>query len=193
MIAPLRVGFVTGATPDKWARSWRAGRRESLHLVPTTEADQVDGVRDGSLDMAIVRLPVDRDDLHCVRLYDELQVAVASREHLLAAADDEVSLADLADEQLVRPHASGWTPTADQLDWPPMSEQEAIETVAAGTGVVILPMSVARIHQRKDVVSRVVSDLGPTTIALVWRIERDDEVTQAFVGVTKGRTPRSSR
>lgn len=193
MIAPLRVGFVTGATPDKWARSWRAGRRETLHLVPVTEADQLDGVRDGSLDMAIVRLPVDRDGLHCVRLYDELQVAVASREHLLAAADDEVALADLADEQLVRPHASDWTPAADQLEWPPMTEQQAIETVAAGTGVVILPMSIARLHQRKDVVSRVVSDLEPTTIALVWRVDRDDEVTQAFVGVTKGRTPRSSR
>jgi DNA-binding transcriptional LysR family regulator len=193
MIAPLRVGFVTGATPDKWARSWRAGRRETLHLVQTTEADQADGVRDGGLDMAIVRLPVDTDGLHCVRLYDELQVAVASREHLLAAADDEVGLADLADEQLVRPHSSGWTPTADQLDWPPMSEQEAIETVAAGTGVVVLPMSVARLHQRKDVISRVVSDLDPTTIALVWKVERDDEVTQAFVGVTKGRTPRTSR
>jgi DNA-binding transcriptional LysR family regulator len=193
MIAPLRVGFVTGATPDKWARQWRDRRRESLHLVPTTEADQTDGVRDGSLDMALVRLPVDRDGLHCVRLYDELQVAVASRDHVLAAADEEVTTADLVDEQLVRPHASGWTPDADQLDWPPMTEQEAIETVAAGTGIVILPMSIARLHQRKDVISRVVSDLEATTIALVWPVERDDEVTQAFVGVTKGRTANTSR
>lgn len=193
MTAPLRVGFVTGATPDKWVRHWRDRRREPLELVPVTETDQTDGVRDGSLDMALVRLPVDRDGLHCVRLYDELQVAVASRDHVLAAADEEVTTADLVDEQLVRPHASGWTPEADQLDWPPMSEQEAIETVAAGTGVVILPMSVARLHQRKDVVSRVVADLEPTTIGLVWRVERDDEVTQAFVGVTKGRTANTSR
>ena len=193
MTITLRVGFVTGATPDKWARHWRDRRRERLELVPLTEAEQVDGVRDGSLDMAIVRLPVDRDGLHCVRLYDELLVAVASRAHVLAAADEEVTTADLVDEQLVRPHASGWRPEAEQLEWPPMTEQEAIETVAAGTGVVVLPMSVARLHQRKDVVSRVVSDLEPTTIALVWRVERDDEVTQTFVGVTKGRTARSSR
>jgi len=113
--------------------------------------------------------------------------------HVLAAADEEVTTADLVDEQLVRPHAIGWTPEADQLDWPPMTEQEAIATVAAGTGVVIVPMSVARLHQRKDVVSRVVSDLEPTTIALVWLVERDDEVTQAFVGVTKGRTANTSR
>lgn len=193
MTAPLRVGFVTGSTPDKWARHWRDRRRERLELVPLTEAEQVDGVRDGSLDMAIVRLPVDRDGLHCVRLYDELQVAVASRDHVLAAADEEVTTADLVDEQLVRPHASGWAPDADQLDWPPMDEREAIETVAAGTGIVIVPMAVARLHQRKDVVTRVVTDLEPTTIALVWRIERDDDVTQAFVGVTKGRTANTSR
>lgn len=193
MSAPLRIGFVTGATPDKWARSWRTQRREPLELVPVTEADQLDGIRDRSLDMALVRLPVDTDGLHCVRLYDEVQVAAASREHMIAATDDEIGLGDLVDEQLVRPHASGWRPDADQLEWPPMTEQEAIETVAAGTGVVILPMSIARLHQRKDVVTRVVSDLAPTTIALVWRVERDDEVTQTFVGVTKGRTARSSR
>ena len=193
MTAPLRIGFVTGATPDKWARNWRDQRREPLELVPVTEAGQLDGVRDGSLDMALVRLPAETDGLHCVRLYEELQVAVASRDHVLSAADAEVTTDDLVDEQLVRPHGSGWRPTADQLDWPAMDEQEAIETVAAGTGVVVLPMSVARLHQRKDVVSRVVADLDPTTIALVWRVERDDEVTQAFVGVTKGRTARSSR
>lgn len=189
----LRIGFVTGATPDKWARHWRERRREPLELVPVTEADQLDGVLEGSLDMALVRLPVDRDGLHCVRLYDEAQVAVASREHVLAAADAEVTTADQVDEQLVRPHASGWRPEVDQLDWPPMSEQEAIETVAAGTGITILPMSVARLHQRKDVVSRVVSDLAPTTIALVWKVERDGEVTQTFVGVAKGRTANTSR
>lgn len=193
MAAPLRVGFVTGATPDKWARHWRDRRREPLELVPVTEEDQERLVREGDLDMALVRLPIDTTELHCVRLYEELPVAVASRDHFLAAADAEVGTTDLADEQLVLPHPSGWTPETPQLDWPPMSARDAIETVAAGTGVAIVPMSVARLHQRKDVIHRVVSDLPSTTIALIWLVERDDEVTQAFVGVTKGRTARSSR
>ncbi|WP_235537307.1 LysR family substrate-binding domain-containing protein [Nocardioides sp. Soil805] len=188
----LRIGFVTGATPDKWARAWRERRREPLDLVPVTEEEQLEGIRDGSLDMALVRLPVDTADLHCIRLYDEVPVAVAGVEHVVAAVD-EVTLEDLADDQLVRPHASGWTPAAEQLDWPPMSEKDAIETVAAGTGVVIVPMSVARLFQRKDVVSRPVSDLEPTTIALVWLRDRDDDVTQAFVGVVRGRRVTSSR
>jgi DNA-binding transcriptional LysR family regulator len=192
MAEELRVGFVTGTTPDKWARAWRDQRRGALTLVPLTEDDQEDAVRRGEVDMALVRLPVTADDLHVVRLYDELPVAVAGRDHLIAAADT-VTVDDLAEEQLVRPHASGWRPTVEQLAWPAMTEQEAIEAVAAGTGVVVVPMSVARLHHRKDVVHREVTDLPPTTVALVWLRERDDDLTQAFVGVVRGRTGRSSR
>jgi hypothetical protein len=42
-------------------------------------------------------------------------------------------------------------------------------------------------------VHSVVTDLPPTTVALVWRRERDDDTTQAFVGVVKGRTANTSR
>ena len=189
----LRVAFVTGTTPDKWARAWRDQRRGRLELVPVTEADQEAVVRRGEVDMAFVRLPLDTDDLHVVRLYDEVPVVVAGRDHLVAAADGTVTLDDLDEEQLVLPHRSGWRPSAEQLDWPPMPEQEAIETVAAGTGVALVPMSVARLHHRRDVVHREVADLAPTTVALVWLRERDDETTQAFVGVVRGRTAHSSR
>jgi hypothetical protein len=58
---------------------------------------------------------------------------------------------------------------------------------------VILPMSVARLHHRKDVVHRPVVDLPVTTVALAWRADHDDERSQRFVGVVRGRTPRSSR
>ena len=191
--ARFRVGFVTGATPDKWAAAWRERYpREPLDLVPVGETEQEALLRDGSVDMALVRLPVERDGLHAISLYDELPVVVAALDHLVAAAD-EVTLADLVDEQLVLPHRSGWRPAAPQLEWPPMTEREAVETVAAGTGIAILPMSVARLHHRKDVVSRPVVDLAPTTVALAWLVERDDDRTQRFVGVVRGRTARSSR
>ncbi|MDQ4052388.1 MAG: LysR substrate-binding domain-containing protein [Actinomycetota bacterium] len=193
MSAPFRLGFVTGATPDKWARTWRERRRDPLELVPVDEATQEVGVREGTLDMALVRLPVDRENLHCIPLYDELPVVVAGAEHLVAAADHEVVLDDLADEQLVRPHASGWTPRAEQLSWPPMTEKDAIETVAGGTGVVIVPMSVARLYARKDVVQRPVADLPPTKVGLVWLIDNHDERVQVFIGIVRGRTERSTR
>ncbi|WP_182523413.1 LysR family substrate-binding domain-containing protein [Nocardioides dongkuii] len=189
---PFRVGFVTGATPDKWASTWRARSRVPLDLVPVEEDAQEAGLRDGTLDMCLVRLPVDRDGLHLIPLYDEVQVVVAGREHLVSAAE-EVETADLVDEQLVLPHPSGWTPDADQLDWPPMTVRDAVEVVASGTGIVVLPMSVARLHHRKDVVTRPVTDLAPTKIGLAWLVDNDDPRIQDFIGIVRGRTERSSR
>jgi DNA-binding transcriptional LysR family regulator len=190
---PFRVGFVTGATPDKWARVWRTRYpRTPLELVPVTGAEQEDGLRDRSLDMTLVRLPVNRDGVHCIPLYDEVPVVVAGLEHLVAAAD-EVTLEDLVDEQLVLPHDSGWTPDADQLEWPDMGLKDAVEVVASGTGILLVPMSVARLHQRKDVVSRPVTDLPPTKIGLAWLVDNDDDRVQTFIGIVRGRTERSSR
>lgn len=194
----LRVAFVPGVTPDKWARVWRERHpRIPLHLLPVEEGRQRAVLDDGTADLALVRLPVDLDapePLHCVRLYDELPVVVAGREHFVAAADGEtpVALADLADEQLVLPHPSGWAPTTEQLPFPAMSVQDAIEVAASGSGIVIVPMSVARLYHRKDVVHRVV-ELEPTTVALVWLRAADSPMHQDFVGVVRGRRASSSR
>ena len=189
----FRVGFVAGATPDKWARVWRERfPRQPLELVPLEQEVQEADLRAGELDMCLVRLPVDREGLHCIPLYDEVPVAVVGAEHV-ATVVDELSLADLADEQLVLPHPSGWTPTVEQLDWPPMGVAEAVEVVAAGTGVAIVPMSLARLHQRKDTAYRPVRDLPPTTVALAWLVDNEDPRVQSFIGIVRGRTERSSR
>jgi DNA-binding transcriptional LysR family regulator len=191
--APFRIGFVTGATPDKWAGVWRTRHRgEPLELVPVEEAAQIDGLRDGSLDMALVRLPVDRDGLHLIPLYDEQPVVVVGKDHLVTAAD-EVTTHDLADEQLVLPHSAGWTPQVQQLDFPPMSLREAVEVVASGTGVLVVPMSVARLHHRKDVAFRPVTDLPTTKVGLAWLVDNEDPRVQTFIGIVRGRTARSSR
>ena len=184
---------MTGATPDKWASTWRERhRRTPLELVPVEQPDQERGLRSGDLDMCLVRLPIDRDGLHCIPLYDEVPVVVAGREHLVSAAD-EVTLDDLSEEQLVLPHDSGWTPTAPQLDWPDMTLKDAVEVVASGTGILLVPMSVARLHHRKDVITRPVTDLPPTKVGLAWLVDNDDDRVQTFIGIVRGRTERSSR
>ena len=192
MAEAFRVAFVTGATPDKWARTWRERRRDPLDLVPVDQQEQEAGLRDGSLDMCLVRLPIDRDGLHCIPLYDEVPVVVVPKDHVVTVAD-EVSLSDLSDEQLVLPHESGWTPSVPQLDFPPMSVPDAVEVVAAGSGVLIVPMSVARLHHRKDVTHRPVTDLPTTKVGLAWRVDNEDERVQSFIGIVRGRTERSSR
>lgn len=194
----LRVAFVPGVTPDKWARVWRERHpRLPLRLLPVEEEAGRGVLDDGTAHLLLGRLPVDLEaptPLHCVRLYDEQPVVVAGREHFVAAADADAPLdpAELAGEQLVLPHPSGWTPDAEQLPFPPMTVKDAIEVAASGSGVVIVPMSLARLHHRKDVVTRPV-DLPPTTVALLWVREDDSPVHQDFVGVVRGRRASSSR
>jgi DNA-binding transcriptional LysR family regulator len=175
----LRVGFVAGVTPDKWARAW-ADRmpRSSLELVPVAEQDPVALLRSGQLDMALLRLPVDRDGLHLIPLYEEQPVVVVSREHPVSAYD-RIDVAELSEENLLQ-----------DADVP---LPRALEVVAADAGIVIVPMSLARLHHRKDLVSVPVDGVPTSTVALAWLRETDDEWVQTFIGVVRGRTVNSSR
>lgn len=205
----FRLGFVPGATPAKWARVFRSRHRDvSLQLVPVAASEAGRAVISGALDAAILRPPVDRAVLHAIQLYAEDLVVVVPRDHLLAALDESetVQPADLADEVLLQPadDVLGWAgtpgsqddaiaPPGRQSPHAPRTTAEAIELVAAGTGVVVVPRSLARLHQRKDVAVRTLAD-GPTApVALAWSIEREDERTEDLVGIVRGRTVNSSR
>jgi DNA-binding transcriptional LysR family regulator len=184
-LTPWRVGFVPGVSPGKWERSWTehervSGRRRPLELRPVPLADQERLVRSGELDMCLVRLPVDRDGLHLVTLYEEVPVAVVAQDHPVAAFE-EVSLSDLDGELDVLAEFS-------DLDLP-----MAVETVAAGSGYVLVPMSLARLHHRKDVTFRPVTDAEGSSVGLAWLVANEDPDTQRFVGVVRGRRPGSSR
>ena len=175
----LRVAFVPGVTPDKWARIWAERMpRDPLELAAVPESDQTDVLYDGRADLSFVRLPVDDERLHVVPLYTEVSVVVAPKGHFVEAAD-EVTLDDLADE-ITHPV-------------PPLTVKEAVETVAAGVGIVVLPMSLARLHHRKDVVDRPVADGPQSRVGLAWRRDLEDERVEVFVGVVRGRRPGSSR
>lgn len=184
-ITPWRVGFVPGVMPGKWEKSWteheRASRRwRKLELRPVPEADAEQLLRDGELDMCILRGAVDRDELHLVAMYSEVAVAVVAKEHP-ATAYDELTLADLADELDLR------------AEFPDLDLPMAFETAAAGSGYVLVPMSLARLHARKDVEYRPVTDAEESPVGLAWLKDNDEPDTQGFVGIVRGRTPRSSR
>ena len=122
-------------------------------------------------------MPVDRAGLHLIPLYDEVPVAVMSVDNVLTLLD-EVTLEDLAEEHQA---------------WGDLGLRDVVATVAAGTGVLVTPMSVARLHHRKDVTYRPVSDLPPTTVGLAWLESNEDPRVQTFIGIVRGRSPRSSR
>lgn len=193
--SPLRIAFVAGVTPDKWARIWRERHGDTpLHLTPVEQAEQRRVLDDGEADMAFVRLPVDREGLHLIPLYEEQPVVVVGKEHPVAAYD-EVPLADLADEQLVAGDVPGWSDLqrVAPLEFPEMTIKQAIEVVASGTGVAIVPMSLARLHHRKDVVHRQVLDVPTTQVGLAWSVDNDDPRLEDFIGIVRGRRANSSR
>ncbi len=201
MTEPFRVEFVPGVTPDKWLRVWAQRLPESpLEAVPVEDAAALAHLRDGTSSMVLLRLPVEREGLHVIPLYEEVPVVVAAKDHVVAAVD-EVAVADLADDVLVQDPSSvpEWVAVASReaLDgsraMPPMTTKEAIAVVATGSGIVVVPMSVARLYHRKDVVHRPVTGVAPSRIGLAWRVDDEDPRIEEFIGIVRGRTERSTR
>lgn len=191
------LGAVPGATPGRWIDAWRERMPQTaLELRPIAFSTQRAELVGGTLDAALVRLPIDRDGLHVIPLYDETPVVVSSADSHLTAAD-ELELADLAGEILIVPADDVLRPEVPGTLTPsfaaPDDTEQAIATVAAGVGIVIVPMSLARLHRRKDTASRPLRDGPVSGVALAWPIERTTPAVEAFVGIVRGRTPNSSR
>jgi DNA-binding transcriptional LysR family regulator len=191
------LGVIPGATPGKWIDAWRERMPDiALELRPIAVADERAELDGDSIDAAIVRLPLDTAGLHVIPLYEERAVVVVAKDSHLTAVD-ELRLADLAGEVIV-------TPADDVLGIevpqsvaprfaPPETTADAIATVAAGAGAVIVPMSLARLHQRRDAASVPLRDGPLSQVALAWRADRTTPLVEAFVGIVRGRTANSSR
>lgn len=199
------LGAIPGATPGKWIATWRERMPdvplELRHISVATQRDELLAPRDADadeppLDAALVRLPIEREGLHIIPLYDEVPVVVVGKDSHLTAADD-LELADLADEVVIVPRDDVLAievpgAVAPSFDAPDDTEQ-AIATVAAGVGIVIVPMSLARLHHRRDVEHRPLRDGPSSTVALAWPADTPSPLVETFVGIVRGRTANSSR
>ena len=193
---PFRLGAIPGATPGKWIDTWTQRMpRIRLELVPLEVATQDEGIG-VDVDAAIVRLPVRRDDLHTIALYDEQPVVVCAADSHLTAAD-ELRTDDLAGELLIVPDDDVLDPRVPGTEtprFPPLrTTGDAIATVASGVGIVIVPMSLARLHQRKDVAVRPLVDGPVSAVALAWPASDASPLVDTFIGIVRGRTANSSR
>lgn len=193
----LRLGAVPGATPGRWIDTWNARMPHvTLELVPIPFTAQRTALIERSVDLALVRDPFDRNGMHAIALYEELPVVIASAEsHLLAA--DELSPADLEGETLLTTRED----VLGELDLPAQAAaiapldtvEDAVATVAAGVGILVAPMSLARLHHRKDVDYRILRDAPVSPVLLAWPRDATTSDVEAFVGVVRGRTANSSR
>jgi DNA-binding transcriptional LysR family regulator len=192
----FRLGYVPGVTPAKWVRIWTERLpRVPLELIQTTAADAPALLRGGEADAVLLRLPIDRDGLHAIPLYVEQTVVVVPKDHLVTAAD-EVTTADVADELMLHPldDVLGWDrPPGRVIGDRPADTADAVALVAMGTGLLVVPQSLARLHHRKDLTYRPLIDAPESQVALSWREGDTTELVEQFIGIVRGRTVNSTR
>ncbi|MFJ3703722.1 MULTISPECIES: LysR family substrate-binding domain-containing protein [Streptomyces] len=192
----FRLAYVPGVTPTKWVRIWNERLPGTpLTLVGVPAADAAALLRDGGADAGFVRLPVDRTDLSAIPLYTETTVVVIPKDHA-AFSVEEMSVEDLADEIVLHP-------LDDTLDWErppgrpaferPATTTDAVELVAAGVGLLVVPQSLARLHHRKDLTYRPLTGVPESRIALSWPEEKTTDLVEEFIGIVRGRTVNSTR
>ncbi|WP_406301411.1 substrate-binding domain-containing protein [Streptomyces sp. NBC_00885] len=192
----FRLAYVPGVTPTKWVRIWNERLPDvPLTLIAVSAAEAFDVLRGGGADAGFVRLPVDRTDLSAIPLYTETTVVVVPKDHVVAAVD-AVSAEDLADDIVLHP-------LDDTLDWErppgrpanerPATTADAVELVAAGVGLLVVPQSLARLHHRKDLTYRPVTDAPESRVALSWPQDATTDLVEDFIGIVRGRTVNSSR
>ncbi|MEV0239689.1 LysR family transcriptional regulator substrate-binding protein [Streptomyces sp. NPDC050674] len=192
----FRLAYVPGVMPDKWVRVWNE-RQPDVPLVLTQVPAEAaaDRLLGGDADAGLVRTPVDRTVFSAIPLYTEQTVVVVPKEHLVTAVD-EVEPEDLADDIVLHP-------LDDVLDWEalpgrpaferPATTADAVELVAAGIGVLVVPLSLARLHHRKDLTHRPLRDAPESSVVLAWPEDAKTDQVEDFIGIVRGRTVNSTR
>ncbi|MEV4174245.1 LysR family substrate-binding domain-containing protein [Nonomuraea sp. NPDC049709] len=192
----FRLAYVPGVTPAKWVNVWAERMPDvPITLVTVPAAEVVALLREGGANAAFVRLPVDRDGLSVIPLYVETTVVMVPKDHAVTAAE-EVTFADLTDDEVFHPldDTIEWTtrPGLPAFTRPPTTAA-AVELVATGTGLVLVPQSLARLHHRRDLTYRPVSDAPQSQVALAWPTDATTDLVEDFIGIVRGRTVNSSR
>ncbi|WP_078308847.1 MULTISPECIES: LysR family transcriptional regulator substrate-binding protein [unclassified Mycobacterium] len=192
----LTLGYVPGGTPAKWARVWAQRHPEvPLQLRVVAAADAPAEVRSGTVDVALLRPPADTSGLAIIALYEEVTVVVVPTDHVLGAFD-AITAADLDGEPTLLPldDVLAWSGApGNPVDHRPETTEDAIELVAAGIGVLMVPQSLARLYHRKDLTYRPISDAPTCPVALAFPEGPQPELIEEFVGIVRGRKPGSSR
>lgn len=183
----IRIGFTGTAAFTQLPRLARALQQQLPEVALDVHADmltpaQTSGLREGSLDLAVLRPPVTGGGLEVRMIEVEPLVLALAADHRLID-EPVISLADLATEPFVV--YGGKDSVVNEavlracrnVGFSPRREHEAAGTavllplVAAGLGVALVPGSV-RAVPLDGVIFRELADAGSIELALVWC--RDD-------------------
>ena len=156
-------------------------------------SDSTAGLADGSCDVAFVWLPLPRPGrFRLLVVAEEPRHVALPRSHRLAARDS-LTMADLFDEPfLALPESAGplrdyWLAPEARGGREPVigavihNPDETYEALVDGRGVCLVALGNAPLLTRGDVVTRPVTDVSPSRLALAWRADDDRELVGAYV------------
>ncbi|MFJ3304074.1 LysR family transcriptional regulator [Streptomyces sp. NPDC086549] len=177
----LVVGFRAGVVVTRAVRAFGAAHPDVEVKARRVEWDDQERlILDGTVDLAYVRRPVREEGLILVPLYGEARMAMLPADHRLAGKQ-ELALADLEGEQWLRYS----DPRPDDL--PIRTIEEKFECVAAGTGITLVPASVAEQYSRSDITYVPVRDAEPDEVLLAWEKGRRSPLVTAFARFARER------
>jgi DNA-binding transcriptional LysR family regulator len=195
------IGFMPGLLVTEAVRAL-AGRYPQLtvNVLRTTWDDQTEVLHDGRADVSYIRLPVDQSGLQVQALLAEPRVAVLPAGHRLAGKNT-ISIADLADEHLLQDPGAvpEWRDIATEMRTrrrhsAPVfrTVEEKLEHVAAGHGIVLLPLSTAVFYTRPGIAYSHVSDIPPNQVCLAWDATRRSRLIRDFAALAADHLPVAS-
>jgi DNA-binding transcriptional LysR family regulator len=183
----LVVGFRAGVIPTPAIAALCELDPELVVDVKRLEwDDQEVNLLGGHVDIAYVRQPITERGLRLIPLYHERRLVALRRDHPLAEAD-ELWQSDIAAERHLRylqPLRPGGTPIR--------SVEEKLEHVAAGHGIIVLPLSATRHYTRHDVVYVPVVDAQPDQVFLAFVAQRESELLADFVAAATAAARRAA-
>jgi DNA-binding transcriptional LysR family regulator len=196
------IGFMPGLIVTQAVRAL-AGRHPELtvNVLRTSWDDQTEVLRDGRADVSYVRLPADQRGLQIRPLLSEPRVAALPAGHRLVGKD-AITIADLADEHLLQDPGAvpEWRDIAAEMRTrrrraAPVfgTVEEKLEHVAAGHGIVLLPLSTAVFYTRPGIAYSHVSDIPPNQVCLAWDATRRSRLIQDFVAIAADHPPVASK
>ncbi|GAA1456950.1 LysR family transcriptional regulator [Williamsia maris] len=192
----VRIGFTGTAAFDQLPSIARIISQRLPGIALEVHGDlltpaQLDGLRTGGLDLAVLRPPVAGDDVEVRPIRSESLVLALPADHRLAA-EPALEVADLAHDDFVM-YADSHSAVNDAVvtacraaGFTPRREHEAPGTsvllalIAAGLGVAIVPESV-RALQLNGVVFRDLGGAGSIQLALAWSREQPSALVAALV------------
>jgi DNA-binding transcriptional LysR family regulator len=189
------VGFMPGLIVTSAVREFSRRHPEvTVEVLRTDWTNQTDLIHDGTVDVGYLRMPVDQRGLSIEPLLSEPRAAAVPAGHRLAGKE-AITVADLAAEHLLQdPNAvPEWRDIAVELrdGRPPgripplLTVEEKLEHVAAGHGIVVLPMSTAMFYTRPDVSHVPVSDIAPNQVCLAWDSMRRSALIRDYVAIAR--------